>query len=168
MHIEYRVNERDYSSAVTLANKRRSNLSALEHFWPYLFAIVWISIGFLPGGGNVDTASSDDLYFELGAIPILMALLWGRRRQIQREYAKLSNLRLLHALDLDTNGLRLETSVGIKRTAWTVYTKFAENEDVFILYQEGNHDFFPIVKSFLTDSQNDELRSLLGAYLPAA
>jgi len=168
MHIEYRVNERDYRSAVTLSNKKRSNLSALEHFWPYLFAIVWVSIGFLPGGGNVDAASSDDLYFELGAIPILLALLWGRRRQIQREYLKLSNLRLLHALDVDANGLRLETSAGTKRTSWQIYTKFAENDDVFILYKEGNHDFFPIVKSFLTDLQIDELRSLIGAYLPAA
>lgn len=168
MHIDYRVNERDYRSAVTLSNKRRSNLSALEHFWPYIFAVVWVAIGFLPGGGNVDTASADDLYFELGAIPILIVLLWGRRRTVQREYNKLFNLRLLHALDVDANGLRLETSAGIKRTAWTVYTKFAENDDVFILYQEGNHDFFPIVKSFLTGLQVDELRSLLGAHLPAA
>src|SRR5579863_1524660 len=117
MHIEYRVNERDYRSATTLANRKRSNLSALEHFWPYIFCIVWIAIGWFPGGGN-DLNNPDDLYFELGGIPVFLIFLWMRRSQIKREYQKLSQYRLLHQLDLDTNGLRLATSNGISRSSW--------------------------------------------------
>lgn len=169
MHIEYRVNERDYRSASKLADKKRSNLSALEHFWPYLFAIAWVSIGFLPGGGNLDpSADTDDLYFELAAIPLVIIFLWGRRLRIKREYEKLRQFRLLYALDLDVNGLRLVTSLGTTRTSWSLYTKYAENNDVFILYEEGKYTFFPIAKQHLTEPQVIELRLLLNAYLPRA
>ena len=167
MHIEYRVDKRDYISASTLANRKRSNLSALEHFWPYVFCIVWIAIGWLPGGGN-DLNNPDDLYFELGGIPIFIIFLWMRRANLKREYAKLSQYRLLHALDLDANGLRLATTTGIARSSWDLYEKFAENDDVFILYETGKHTFVPISKSHLAPLQIDELRTLLSAYLPKA
>jgi hypothetical protein len=169
MHVEYRVSEREYASAMTLAQRKRSNMSALEHFWPYLFAIVWVSIGWLPtsitgtGGGG-----TDDLYFELGVLPILMVFLYMRRRMQKREYKKLSHYRLLHQLDLDANGLRLATTVGVTRTAWSVYDKFAENDNVFILYQAGNQGIVPIPKAHMTSLQIDELRSLLKAYAVSA
>src|SRR5664280_1154120 len=154
MHVEYRVSEREYASAMTLAQRKRSNLSALEHFWPYIFAIVWIGISWLPasmtgtGGGG-----TDDLYFELGVLPILVVFLWMRRRMQKREYLKQSQYRLLHQLDLDANGLRLATSNGVERTAWSVYDKSAENEDVFILYQTGNQGILPIPKAYMTSLQ---------------
>jgi hypothetical protein len=168
MHIEYRINERDFRSAATLANRKRSNLSALEHFWPYIFCLVWIMIGWLPGGGNLDPSNSDDLYFELGGLPIFLVLLYMRRVQLKREYVKASNFRLLHALDLDANGLRLVTSVGTSRSSWELYEKYAENDDVFILYELGKHTFMPISKSHLVPLQTDELRTLLNAYLKRA
>jgi hypothetical protein len=167
MHIEYRISERDYRSASTLANKKRSNWSALEHFWPYIFAVVWISIGFLPGASNTGD-SSDDLYFELGVIPILLLFLWMRRARIKQEYLKMHNFRLLHALDLDANGLRLVTTLGTQRTSWQLYDKYAENEDVLILFEEGKHSFVPISKNHLTTLQSDELRNLVGAYISRA
>ena len=169
MHVEYRVSEREYESAMALAQRKRSNLSALEYFWPYLFAIVWVGIGWLPtsmtgtGGGG-----TDDLYFELGVLPILMVFLYMRRRMQKREYKKLSHYRLLHQLDLDANGLRLATSVGVARTAWSVYEKFAENDSVFILYQTGNQGIVPIPKAHMTSLQIDEMRSLLKAYTVSA
>lgn len=167
MHVEYRVSEREYASATTLAQRKRSNLSALEHFWPYIFAIVWVGIGWLPSYMTGTAGEgADDLYFELGVLPVLIAFLWMRKRAQKREYNKLSHYRLLHQLDLDANGLRLQTSMGIQRTAWTVYDKYAENEDVFILYQTGNQGIVPIPKAHMTLLQIDELRSLLKAYIP--
>ena len=166
MHIEYRVSERDYQNAATLANRKRSNLSALEHFWPYIFAVVWILIPFLPNSISGSGGETDDLYFELGVIPVFILLLYGRRLQLRREYRKMANLKLLQQLDLDASGLRLATSLITTRTAWTVYHKYAENENVFILYLDGNQGFVPIIKSFLTALQIDELRALLQANLP--
>src|ERR1035437_10940189 len=107
MHVEYRVSEREYAAAMTLAQRKRSNMSALEYFWPYLFAIVWVSIGWLPtsitgtGGGG-----TDDLYFELGVLPILMVFLYMRRRMQKREYKKLSHYRLLHRSEEHTSELQ--------------------------------------------------------------
>jgi hypothetical protein len=94
MHIEYRVSERDYRNASTLAQRRRSNLSALEHFWPYIFGVVWMAIGFIPASISNSGGATDDLYFQLGVIPLVILFLWARRLQLRREYRKLSNYRL--------------------------------------------------------------------------
>ena len=56
--------------------------------------------------------------------------------------------------------------MGVTRTAWSVYEKFAENDNVFILYQTGNQGIVPIPKAHMAPLQVDELRMLLGAYLP--
>ncbi len=168
MHIEYRVGERDYRNAVNLAKRKRSNLSALEHFWPYLFGVVWMFIGFIPSSISNSASDTDTVYFQLGVVPIVVLFLWARRLKLKSEYVKLSNYRLLQALDLDATGLRLVTSLGTTRTSWSVYEKFAENEGVFVLYQEGNQGIVPITKAFLTYLQIEELRSLLEANLKRA
>jgi hypothetical protein len=168
MHIEYRVSERDYRKAVTLAKRKRSKLSALELFWPYLFAIAWMLIGFIPRSISNNAGGTDDLYFQLGVIPFVLLFLLARQMRLRSEYVKLSNYRLLQALDLDASGLRLVTSQVTARTSWSVYEKFAENESVFILYQEGNQGIVPITKAFLTYLQIEELRSLLEANLTRA
>ena len=166
MHIEYRISEHDYRSAATLAQRKGSNMSALDHYFPYIFSVAWVIAGFIPSATG--SSGDMDLVFELGVFPVLLGFLWKRRGRIRKEYEKASGLHLLHALDLDASGLRLVTTVGTTRTGWQMYTKFAENEAVFILFKEGNAGFFPIVKAFQTPLQNDELRALLAANLPAA
>lgn len=167
MHIEYRVSEGDYRNATTLANKKRSNLSALEHFWPYLFVIVWLSIGFLPASISGSSGEDVDMYFALGVIPIWIIFLYMRKLQFRREYAKLPNLKLLQALDLDSNGLRLVTTAATTRTSWDLYNKFAEDQHAFVLYMDGGHNFLPITKSYMNTLQIDELRTLLKANIRA-
>jgi hypothetical protein len=49
-----------------------------------------------------------------------------------------------------------------------VYERYAENEQMFILYQEGNQGIVPITKAYMTFLQVNELRALLDANLPRA
>jgi hypothetical protein len=89
-----------------------------------------------------------------------------RRKKIKREFKKLKMFHLLQVLDLDTNGLRLVTTAGTARSAWSVYERFVEDQKSFILFHAGKTTILPIPKGELTFAQIDELRSMLSARLP--
>ena len=166
MHIEYRVNQRDYVSAAMLALKKRSNWSLLEYYLPHAFAMLWIGIAI--SSGRVDLSNSNDLVFTLGVLPVMLGFLLLRRTRVQRDYMRVRQYQLLHELDLDANGLRLATSAGVFRMSWDLYSRWAESKSVFILFQNNEHDFFPIAKEHLRDAQNTELRTLLATRLAKA
>jgi hypothetical protein len=157
MNIKFRINERDYRSAAMLELRKRSRLSLLEYYSPYIIAIVWIAASMIP--------DDFDLFLALGIIPIFMAILWMRRNRFHSEYRRRRNFHLLHSLDLDRNGLRLMTTDGTTRTTWQNYIKFAEDSSSFVLFEKG-HGFFPIPKDHLTRPQVDELASMLQSRLP--
>jgi hypothetical protein len=162
MHIEYRINERDYRSSATLALRKRSNFSALDFYTPYLFAIVWVGGSVIP---SLFVEQPPDLLLTLGVLPIFVGFLWLRRKRLRREYGKLKNFHLLQTLDLDAAGLRLVTSQETTRSAWKLYSKFAEDKECFILFHRDDHGFIPIAKDHLTHLQVDELRALLESRL---
>jgi len=164
MHIEYRVSEKEYRSAALLAMRKRSHMSSLEYYGPHIFAIIWLSTSVVPALFN--PGLDLDLLLTLGVLPIVLGFLALRRKRILREYKKLKTLQLLQTLDLDATGLRLVTTAGTSRSAWQVYSKFVEDKTIFLVFQLGNHLFFPIPKSYLTVGQTDELRALLSARLP--
>jgi YcxB-like protein len=160
MHIEFRITEKSYRAAAMLAMRKRSTVSKLDYYGPYIFCIVWLAVSFL----NPD--ADFDLLLTLGVLPIVLGFLALRRKRIKREYAKLKDFHLLQVLDLDAAGLRLITTAGTSRSAWQVYSKVAEDANSFILYLHAGESFLPIPKGELTLIQIDELRSLLEARLP--
>lgn len=166
MLIEYRINEAEYRSAAELAMRKRSSMSSLEYFLPYIFSIVWLAAALITGAADDGFSDSADLIFVFGAVPVLIGLLWRRRKAFIGEYKRMSLFHPLQILNLDTTAVIRGQGKEAIKTPWTFYTKFAENNKVFILYQEGSHHFLPIVKSHLTDLRVDELRSLLLARLP--
>jgi YcxB-like protein len=165
MHIEYRINEKDYRYASMLAMRKRSTMTAVEYYGPYLFAILWVSASLIPA--YLHPGEDLDLVLTLGIMPIILGFLVMRRKTIKQEYKKMKMFHLLQVLDLDTNGLRLVTTAGTTRSAWKVYERFVEDEKSFILFHEGNTAIMPIPKGELTVTQIDELRTLLAARLPS-
>jgi YcxB-like protein len=163
MHIEYRITDKDYRSAATLAMRKRSSTSALEYYGPHLFAILWFAVILIPAYLHPD--QDLDLLLTLGIVPVIMGFLLMRRKEIKKEYKKLKMFQLLQVLDLDTNGLRLVTTAGTSRSAWTVYERFAEDQKSFILFLAGSAAILPIPKGELTLVQIDELRTMLVARL---
>lgn len=163
MHIEYRISEKDYKAAALLAMRKRTSLSSLDYYGPYAFGIIWVAAILLPAYFHPEQEL--DLLLTLGVIPVMMGFVSLRRKRIRREYEKAKQFHLLQQLDLDTSGLRLITSAGITRSAWTVYDRFIEDQKTFLLFLEGNNTFFPIPKGELTLGQIDELRTLLNARL---
>ena len=165
MHIEFRINEKDYRAATLLAMRKRSTMSAVEYYGPYLFAILWVAVSLIPAYLHPD--EDLDLILTLGIVPVIMGFLAMRRKTIRREFAKLKNLHLLQLVDIDSNGLRIVTTAGTARSAWKVYDRFAEDQNSFILFLAGSTAILPIPKSELTLVQSDELRNLLAARLPS-
>lgn len=166
MLIEYRINEAEYRSAAELAMRKRSSMSSLEYFLPYIFSIVWVAAALITGAADDGFSDSTDLIFVFGAVPVLVGLLWRRRKVFGAEYHRMSVFHPLQILNLDTSAIIRGQGKEAVKTPWNVYSRFAENKKVFILYQEGSHHFLPIVKSHLTELRVDELRSLLLARLP--
>ena len=166
MLLEYRINEADYRSAAELAMRKRSTFSSLEYFLPYIFSIVWLAAALITGAADDGFSDSADLIFVFGAVPVLVGLLWRRRKALKADYYRMSVLHPLQTVHLDTNAIIRGQGKEAIKTPWTFYTKFAENKRVFILYQEGSHHFLTIVKSHFTDLRVDELRALLIARLP--
>jgi hypothetical protein len=166
MLIEYRISETDYRSAAELAMRKRSSMSSLEYFLPYIFSIVWVAAALITGAADNGFSDSADLIFVFGALPVLAGLLWRRKKAFIGDYQRMSLLHPLQILNLDTTAIIRGQGKDAIKTPWNFYTKFAENKRVFILYQEGSHHFLPIVKSHLTDLRVDELRSVLLARLP--
>lgn len=168
MHIQFFINERDYKSAALLAMRKRSNISALDYYGPYIVAVIWIGASTIPNPFNNYLQDSVDLLLTLGVVPIVIGILALRRRTMQREYKKLRSLHPLQAVDVDAIGLRNSTTDTIVRTDWKVFSKFAEDKASFVLFHEGSVTFFPVPKSNLTSQQIDELRNLLAAHMPKA
>jgi hypothetical protein len=166
MHIEYRITDRDYRFASMLAMRKRSSMSAVEYYGPYLFAILWLAVSIIPA--YLHPNDDLDLLLTLGIVPVIMGFIIMRRKRFKQEYKKLKMFHLLQVLDLDTNGLRLVTTAGTSRSAWKMYDRFAEDQKSFILFVAGSTAIMPIPKSELTITQVDELRAMLAARFPDA
>jgi hypothetical protein len=136
-------------------------MGALEYFLPYIFSIVWLAAALITGAADNGFADSTDLIFVFGSLPVLVGLVWRRRKSMILEYRRLSIFHPLQILNLDTTAITRGHGKEAIQTPWTFYTKFAENNRVFILYQANSHNFLPIVKSHFTHLQVDELRALL-------
>jgi hypothetical protein len=69
-------------------------------------------------------------------------------------------------LEIDNTSLHFTSASSDGRTSWQAYIKFAESNETFILFQQGNQIFIPIPKRELSPPQIDELRSLFETHLP--
>ena len=64
----------------------------------------------------------------------------------RRAYRKVPLLAEERIFEFDEAGMHISGSVYNSRTEWGLFTKFAENKDVFIIYQQGDQIFFPCPK----------------------
>jgi hypothetical protein len=163
MHIEYQITEDDFASAGQLAVQTKSKYAAGQRY------ILVVLGAFLIVSGAIAAVSRhalSELWAGLlsGSLLLSIAVFYGY--QFRRVYRKAPLLRERRSLDVDDSTLQFKTETSEGRTTWDAYIKFAENEDTFILFQQGNQIFVPIPKRELSPPQIDELRALLAAHLP--
>jgi hypothetical protein len=162
MQIHYSTTEQDFVSAAHLATRTRSKRSI---FWIYGLTI----FGVLLIGGSVVSAIAARTVaaawapFLWGSFVVCLPLLWSR--QFRKQYRNNALLREPRSVEVDDSGWQFKSASSEGKIAWTAFTKFRENERVFVLFQQGNGIFVPIPKQDLVPGELEELRSLWNAHL---
>jgi len=162
MHIEYQISEDDFLSAARLAMRTCSKWNTFTMYAIRGFGVLLITFSIVP------------MVRDHSITPGVASLLWGsllvcmpllRNYQFRKQYRKNSLLHDRRSLDVDDTQLRFKTSTSESSSTWSSYTKFAENDRTFIVFQQGNQIFVPLPKRELSETQVAELRSLLAAHL---
>jgi hypothetical protein len=164
MHIEYQISEDDFISTAKLAIRKRSR---------YAFVRVYIIRVF----GAILIASALVLYILSRQIATVWPIaLWGLlvlcapilwTYQFHKQYRKMPMLHGRRSLDIDETGTHFITPEVDSRISWESFIHFAENDDSFVLFQQGSRIFIPIPKRELTTTQIEELRTILSTHLPS-
>jgi len=163
MQITYQIDENDFVAAGRLAMRTRSRLARYKLYILPFFGVLLIAFSAITA---IERPSINGLWPAIlwGTLLLCVPLLWNY--QFRRAYRKTPLLRDRRTLDLDSSHLSFKTETSDGRAPWSSYTKFAEDEKIFILFQQGNQLFIPIPKRELSPSQIEELRSIFETYLP--
>ena len=106
--------------------------------------------------------------FALAAIYVALALVYAglfrlQGWQLRRQFRKIPALHDPRTLQADERQVSITSPLTEGRFDWQVLDRFAENEQAFILVQQGGRIFFPISKRQLTPAQVAEFRALCAA-----
>ncbi len=164
MHIEYQISQQDYVSAAILAIRKGRIFTKIRYYYFCVFSTLWLmtALGASRSGGHWNVAA---ILAGVAIIPFMAAILWIARIKFGREFQKNANLHGVHQLDVAESGMRIAHSESETRSTWKVYSKFAENSRVFILFGPEKRTFIPIPKSAMNPEEIAELRSLFKANL---
>jgi hypothetical protein len=162
MHIEYQISEDDFLSAARLAMRTRSKWNTFTMYAIRGFGVLLITFSVVP------------MVRDHSVTPGVASLIWGsflvcmpllRNYQFRTQYRKNSLLHDRRSLEVDDTQLHFKTSTSEGSSTWSSCTRFAENDDTFIIFQQGNQIFVPLPKGELSETQVTDLRSLFAAHL---
>ncbi len=160
MIVEYTITEDEFVSAGRLFLKtRRPRTVYRRMIQPILWAVMFACTLAVGLAQHVLRSVAPFLVI-LSILPAAGLLV---RFQLRRQYRNTTHLHDLRTLELDSESLRFLSTQADARVQWNLFLRFAENEAVFILVQQGNQIFFPVPKRGLTLAQTEELRGILQA-----
>ena len=162
MHIEYQISEDDFATAAKLAMRKRSKRAAFQIYLFPVFGALLIASAAITAIAKHNFSGTWPIAL-WGTALFCFPLFWSY--QFRRVYRKTPLLRNRRTLDLDDSHLYFKTENSDSRAPWQTYTKFFEDDNTFILFQQGNQIFIPIPKRELSPSQITELRSIIGSHL---
>jgi len=163
MHIEYEISEKDFRDGQRLAIKGSKSLAI--HWATFLPP----SIGLVTLIYIIKVAASQG--FSVRVVPgivisVLFVLMPILTRQTQNKlYTKSSSLRGRISLDVDDAGLRFLGQTSSSNASWNHYSRFLENDKVFVLWQKDERLFNIVPKLVLTPEQTASLRQILQHHL---
>jgi YcxB-like protein len=164
MHIEYQVSQKDYVSAAILAIRKGRIFTKLRFYYFCVFTTLWLTTALTAArsGGHWNVAV---VLTGLTVIPFMAVILWISRIKFGHEFRRNAALHGVHQLDATESGMRIAHSESETRSTWKMYSKFAENSRVFIVFDQVRKSFITIPKSAMSTEQITELRSLFKASL---
>lgn len=159
MEISYQLTEDDYRQGFK-AFRRRTKFSLWASrvgyvcFFLILATAIFVSI-FGPD------RSFPNLALLWGFAAFWIWCIWyGPRRVAKKIISGSPSASLPYAVELSEDGLHFRTSASESRLTWNLITGWAEVERVFALFPSPL-SFLPVPKRAMTDSQQEELRTIL-------
>jgi len=164
MHIEYQISEDDFISAAKLAMRKRSRYALVRVYIIRVFGAILLASALVLYilSRQIATVWPIALW---GLLVLCVPILWTY--QFHKQYRKMPMLHGRRSLDIDETGTHFVTPEVDSRISWESFIHFAENDDSFVLFQQGSRIFIPIPKRELTPAQIDELRALFEACIPS-
>ena len=139
--------------------------------WMQVRGVGWL--GRLGGGALMFAFTSRDgdgwlplLTTGTGVAAVLIALRLIIPWQYRKQYRKLTSLHGPRTMEADEAGLRVTSGDSDGRFVWRVLERFAENDRVFALVQQGGRVFFTVSKGDMTAEEAAALRFLFETYIP--
>jgi hypothetical protein len=164
MRIEYQISEDDFVSAARLAIRKQYRHAFFRALNIRVFGAILIATALILCILTRQFAAVWPAAL-VGLILMCVPILWTY--QFRKQYRKMPMLHGRRSLDIDATGLHFITEQSDSRTSWELFIHFAENDDSFVLFQQGNRIFIPIPKRELTAAQIDEFRNILFTHLPS-
>jgi hypothetical protein len=157
--IEFEINERDFLSASLFASRRRRGLL----WFQIANSIIFFSVG-------VFLSFSSAAPKELKPVGVMafsfVAFLWlvfflSRHllmpRQARKRFGTNKMLSGSRTVSWDSDAVTVKTQYGTNTVPWTVFSEYAENESVILLYTSPRLTMF-VPKRALSESQASELK----------
>ena len=162
MHIEYEISERDYVAAQRLALKKlRPSLARMLVFGPWfgLFLLIFLVHAIATQGFSTNML----IGFVIPVWCLLLPIL--NSRSVRKVYAKSTNMHGPLSLDLDDAGLRFQGRTFASNVSWDHFTRFYQDKDSFVIFQQGQTVFNLLPKRCLSAEQIAALREILSRHI---
>jgi len=163
MHIEYEISQKDFVDGQRLAIKKSTIrvirwMSFVMPTVGLVLLIFLISVGVRQG-------------LSVRLVPGLVMSLWFlsipllNRRGQKKVYAKSTSMHGELSLDVDEAGIRFLGPTFSSNVSWDHFSRFLEDDKVFVLYQKGDRIFNILPKRTLTPEQMAGFRQLAEHHL---
>jgi hypothetical protein len=165
MEFSYQLNADDYASASFLAMRKRSIATLISLYVLVALGFLFLALALFLGLALRDWSSAPVLV-AVGLFFPALVLTYPYRFRGQFRKSPVHQER--KSVIVDDSGVQIQIESGESRTKWTVFSKYAESDKAFVLFQQGNRIFIPISKRELTPGQISELRAIFDAHLKRA
>jgi hypothetical protein len=159
MEISYQLTEDDYRQGYK-AFRRRTKFSLWASRFGYVCFFLILATALFVSIFGPDR-SFPNLALLWGFVAFWIWCIWYAPRRVARKMISGSpSASLPYTVDLSEDGLYFLSSASESRLTWDLITGWAEADRVFAVFPSPL-SFLPIPKRAMTDSQQNELRTLL-------
>ncbi|MFY9559403.1 MAG: YcxB family protein [Terriglobales bacterium] len=161
MHLQYQLTKDDYLKAQDLHQKTAGIVGRASLYILPFFGVLLIA------ASAVNLLNSPRNWFVF-----LFGCLWGlflmfhRKILLIRSFGKETKLQQSVEADISEGEFHAVGPTGETRTKWAGFDRYAESEDLFLLYT-GPRIFFALPKRAFGPGEVEEFRELLRGKLPA-
>jgi len=161
MHLQYQLTKDDYLKAQDLHQKASGMVARASVYVLPMFGVLLIAVSAV----NLLNSPRNWAIFFFGCLWGLF-LMFNRKIALIRSFGKETKLQQSVEADISEEEFRSVGTTGETRTKWAGFDRYAESDDLFLLYT-GPRIFFALPKRAFGPGEVEQFRELLRGKLPA-